>query len=162
MGSTTRNRLLGVVLATWLAGCAESPVMTSDETAPASGDTAAVEAVPASEVTAPVLPAPAVKPKKKFRRTKAKKEEVTVVATTANQPPAQIAAVVPLPMPKMDPVTESELKQAAQVQEAEVGIVGFLSQHMLVVISALCLAAIGFYAFVVYPARKNTNQNRFG
>jgi len=160
MGFTTKNGLIGLVLATWLVGCAESGVMTTDQASPATGDTAAVEAVPASEVVAPVeQPAPeAVKPKKKFRRTKAKKEEVTVVATTANQPPE-----LPLPMPKMDPVTESELKQAAQVQEAEVGIVGFISQHMLVVISALCLAAAGLYAFVVYPARRgNHNQNRFG
>ena len=66
-----------------------------------------------------------------------------------------------MPMPKMDPVTEAELGQVAPM-EAEVGIVSFLRRHLLVLLSGLCLAAVGVYAFYIYPNRRQPDSNRFG
>jgi hypothetical protein len=159
------NRFIGICVIGALSGCAQvKETASTEEAMPAAGDTASMAApVPASEAApaAPISPAPKMKGKTKSRRSRrfASKPQVTVVASTDWQ---EHGPAAPMVAPKMEPVASEEVKAPAPM-EAEVGIVGFVRRYLLVLISAICLGAVGIYAFFIYPNRRaNQTPNRFG
>lgn len=154
-----RNGTIIGVAFLMLSACAQTHPVSS-EGMPAAGDSAALAPpalplapLPASE---PIVPA---KPKARMKRVAASAEDVSIIASTEWQDHGAVSDM--MPMPKLEPVTETELRQVAPL-EAEVGIVSFLRRHLLVLLSGLCLGAVGIYAFYIYPNRRQSDSNRFG
>lgn len=160
--------VLSLCLIGALSSCAhqESPVSSM----PVSGDTATnVPPLPVSETlpaALPVVPAPKISKKGNRAKKAAAKPEVTVIASTDWQDHGPVASEMPMPSPKGEPMASAmaDADPKPIPQEAEVGIVGFLHRYLLVLISALCLGAAGWYAFFLYPNRQKSGSepNRFG
>lgn len=143
--------------ALWLLSACSQMATTGSEGLPAAGDTAAL----APPVLASVMEANRDVPPEtpKALKKNAADESVTVIASTEWSDHGPYAA--DMTMPQMEPVTEVDLRETQPI-EANVGVVDFLRRHLLVGLSALCLLALGVYAFYVYPSRRETGNNRYG